>query len=95
MLKLVLACLPALVLAATTALAADSPAASTRAMAPAAKALPPREIKAPRKAAATAKARIARGDIVPAYASAWKPEELAALRPGVAALRPRARTNQE
>ena len=44
---------------------------------------------------ADGKARVAQGTIVAHYGSAWRPAELAALRPNYADLKPRARTNQE
>ena len=85
MTRLILALVPALLLATAPALAADAPGAK-----PAAKVL-----KAPRAPVADGKARVAQGTIVAHYGSAWRPAEIAALRPGYADLRPRARTNQE
>jgi hypothetical protein len=51
--------------------------------------------KPPRAAQVTGKARVGGGTIVPHYGSAWRADELAALRPNYQALKPRARTNQE
>jgi hypothetical protein len=79
--------LPTLVLAGMPALAADKPTARKPAAA--------QPLAAPRAPVADARVRIARGDIVPAYRSAWRAAELAALRPAWADLKPRARTNQE
>jgi hypothetical protein len=84
--KLLIALVPALVIASTPVLAADKPAAAPAA----AKAPVP-----PRAPVANGKARVAQGMIVPLYTSAWKPAELAALRPDYADLKPRARTNRE
>jgi hypothetical protein len=89
--KLLIALVPALVIATNPALAADKPApAGAAATAPAPKAPVP-----PRAPVANAKARVAQGTTVPLYTSAWKPAELAALRPNYADLKPRARTNRE
>jgi hypothetical protein len=89
--KLLVALVPALVIATTPVLAADKPAATrAAAAAPAAKAPVP-----PRAPVANGKARVAQGTTVPLYTSAWKPAELAALRPNYADLKPRARTNRE
>lgn len=82
--KLLAALVPVLCLAASPLPAADAPKP------PAA-----RELKAPRAPVANAQVRIARGEVVPAFGSAWTATELAALRPAFADLRPRARTSQE
>jgi hypothetical protein len=88
---LLLALLPVLVLAAAPASAADQPAAAKPGAAPAAA----RVLAPPRAPVANGQARVAQGNIVPHYGSAWRPDELAALRPKYADLRPRARTNRE
>jgi hypothetical protein len=89
---LFLALLPVLLLAASPASAADQPAAARPVAAPAAA---PRVLAPPRAPVASGQARVAQGNIVPHYGSAWRPDELAALRPKYADLRPRARTNRE
>lgn len=88
---LLLALLPVLALAATPTNAADQPAAArTVAATPAAQPLAP-----PREPLANGQARISRGEMVALYSSAWRSNELAALRPGYGDLKPRARTNRE
>ncbi len=87
--KRLIALVPSLLLAATVAVAAG-PAAK-----PAAKPATVATAKAPRAAQVTGKARVGGGTIVPHYGSAWRADELAALRPNYQALKPRARTNQE
>lgn len=89
--KLFLALLPALVIATTPVLAADKPAPAGKAAAATAAKVP----VPPRAPVADGKARVAQGTTVPLYTSAWKPAELAALRPNYADLKPRARTNRE
>lgn len=89
--KLLVAVLPTLVIATSPVIAADRPAPAGAAIAaPAAKAPVP-----PRAPLASGKARVAQGTSVPLYTSAWRPDELAALRPHYADLKPRARTNRE
>jgi hypothetical protein len=87
--KRLIALVPSLLLAATVAVAAQ-PATK-----PAAKPATVATAKAPRAAQVTGKARVGGGTIVPHYGSAWRADELAALRPNYQALKPRARTNQE
>jgi hypothetical protein len=88
---LLLALLPVLALTAAPISAADKPAAAkVVATTPAA-----RELAPPRAPVANGQARVAQGAIVPHYSSAWRADELAALRPNYADLKPRARTNRE
>ncbi|MBL8225317.1 MAG: hypothetical protein JNM50_08305 [Chromatiales bacterium] len=86
--QLLIALMPALVIATTPVLAADKPAAAPTATAT-------KTPVPPRAPVANGKARVAQGTTVPLYTSAWQKAELAALRPNYADLKPRARTNRE